>query len=232
VKPERCVHVIDLGTTDYDHCWGIQKKLFDLRKEDLIPDTLLLTEHPHTYTIGTSGNENHLLASEEEMMRRGVKLFHNDRGGDITYHGPGQIVGYPILDLNNFYLDLHRYLRDLEEVIIRTMRAIGVEATRTNDYTGVWVGNEKICAIGVKTSKWVTMHGFALNVAADLSYFQRIIPCGIFERGVTSLHLLLEAPPEVKTVKSVVAGMFSEVFGVGVVHEKLGSLLPQYAAVS
>ena len=231
MNPERFVHVVDLGKTEYGDCWAIQKKLFDLRKENLIPDTLLLTEHPHTYTIGTSGDESHLLASEEEMVNRGVKLFHNDRGGDITYHGPGQIVGYPILDLNNFYLDLHRYLRDLEEVIIRTLSSFGLVGTRICDYTGVWVGNEKICAIGVKTSKWVTMHGFAFNVLTDLSYFERIIPCGIFEKGITSLHQLLETPPDVKAVKSTLAWMFGEVFDVGVLHEKLVSLLPEYGPV-
>jgi len=228
VNPERLVHVVNLGQTEYGHCWAIQRKLFDLRKENLIPDTLLLTEHPHTYTIGTSGDENHLLASKDEMVKRNVKLYHNDRGGDITYHGPGQVVGYPILDLNNFYLDLHRYLRDLEEVIIRTLGTVGIEGTRMNDYTGVWVGSEKICAIGVKTSKWVTMHGFALNVMTDLSYFERIIPCGIFEKGTTSLQELLDSPPDIEAVMSTLVRMFGEVFGVGVVHSKLESLLPKY----
>ncbi len=206
------LNVFRLGRTEYGKCWDVQKQVFDLRASGGIDDTLLLTEHNHTYTIGKSGDDNHLLAREAELLAAGVTVFHNDRGGDITYHGPGQIVGYPILDLHNHYLDLHRYLRDLEEVVIGTLKDFEVVATRKPEYTGVWVGNEKICAIGVKTSKWITMHGFALNVNTDLSYFGRIIPCGIFEHGVTSLQAVLRREMEMGEVMQCLADHFARVF--------------------
>lgn len=177
-----------LGRTDYNACWKLQESLLRERCAGHIPDTLLLTEHTPVYTIGRNGTDLHLLAGEEELQRRGITVVRNDRGGDITYHGPGQLVGYPILDLHGYYLDLHRYLRDIEEVIIRALRRFGVRGERIPQYTGVWVEGEKICAIGIKSSRWVTMHGFALNVSPDLTPFDRIIPCGIFERGVTSLE--------------------------------------------
>ncbi len=180
-----------LGRTEYSACWDLQRQLCHARLEGRAADTLLLTEHEHVYTIGTTGSEQHLLASAEELERKGIPVVFNDRGGDITYHGPGQIVGYPILDLHGFAPDLHRYLRDLEEVVIRTLAEYGVSAGRLAGYTGVWVKGEKICAIGIKTKRWVTMHGFALNVTTDLSQFARIIPCGIFERGVTSMQEIL-----------------------------------------
>jgi lipoate-protein ligase B len=189
--------------------------------EDKIPDSLLLTEHAHVYTIGKSGGDHHLLAGVEELQQRGAEVFHIDRGGDITYHGPGQLVGYPILDLNNYYLDLHRYLRDIEEVVIRSLSRFGVEATRDRRYTGVWVGNEKICAIGVKTSRWVTMHGFALNVSTDLSCFGRIVPCGIVGRGVTSMHRVLGRSIPLGEVEVVVMKEFGLVFGTDVTVRSL-----------
>jgi lipoyl(octanoyl) transferase len=153
----------------------------------------------------------------QEWRSRGVSVYHNDRGGDITYHGPGQLVGYPILDLNHYYLDLHRYLRDIEQVIILTLAYYGVTATRDVDYTGVWVGTDKICAIGVKTSRWVTMHGFALNINTDLSHFGRIIPCGIFEKGVTSLKHLVGREVDLNEVGERVAIEFGRVF-----HSEIG----------
>ncbi len=204
--------VVELGQTEYKQCWDIQKDVFDLRVANEIPDALLLTEHEHVYTIGTSGNENHLLASPEELESNRIEVFKNDRGGDITYHGPGQLVGYPIIDLNNHYFDLHRYLRDLEEAIIRTLGEFGVNGCRKESYTGVWVGGEKICAIGVKSSKWVTMHGFALNVNTDLSRFGRIIPCGIFEYGVTSLREIIGEIIDLNEVSRHLVHHFSEVF--------------------
>jgi lipoyl(octanoyl) transferase len=191
--------------------------MFALRSAGEIPDTLLLTQHDPVYTIGKSGSELHLLAGDEELRERGVSVWHNDRGGDITFHGPGQLVGYPILDLNGYYLDLHRYLRDLEEVVIRSLGAWGIAAGRMPEYTGVWTGGDKICAIGVKSSRWVTMHGFALNVSTDLSFFQRIIPCGIFERGVTSMEQALGRAVTVADVTGVVAEQFGAVFGAEVV---------------
>lgn len=194
-------------------CWELQQRLHAQRLAGEENDILLLTEHNHVYTIGKSGDANHLLAGDAELQAKGVSVYHNDRGGDITYHGPGQLVGYPILDLNNHYLDLHRYLRDLEEVIVRTLTVFGIAAQRDPEYTGVWVGNEKICAIGVKTCRWVTMHGFALNVTTDLSFFTRIIPCGIFEKGVTSMSQLLGRAVLIDEVSRVVVREFGNVFG-------------------
>ena len=210
----KTVEVVNLGLTDYKSTWGLQKKLFDLRVEGKISDILLLNEHRHVYTIGKSGDDNHLLASEEELRKSGADVYHIDRGGDITYHGPGQLVGYPILDLNNYYLDIHRYLRDLEEVIIRALAEYGINASRDNNFTGVWVENEKIAAIGVKVSRWVTMHGFALNVNTDLSYFERIIPCGIFHKGVTSIERLLDHQVPLDEVSRLIIKHFGKVFGI------------------
>ncbi len=204
--------LIDIGITEYAAAWDLQKALHHERVSLSIPDTVLFTEHFNTYTIGKSGGDDHLLATEEELRDGNVSVFKIDRGGDITYHGPGQIVCYPIIDLNNYYLDIHRYMRDLEEVVIRTLDQFGIKAHREPEYTGVWVDSEKICAIGVKVSRWVTMHGFAFNVNTDLSYFGRIIPCGIFHKGVTSLSQLLERTIDISEVKKVVAEKFAEVF--------------------
>lgn len=202
-----------LGRTDYSLCWDLQQRLNAARREGSSCDSLLLTEHNHVYTIGKTGNEHHLLAGREELKQRNIALVFNDRGGDITYHGPGQLVGYPILDLHGYYLDLHRYLRDLEEVVIRTLAEYEISAGRLPGYTGVWVGGEKICAIGIKTHEWVTMHGFALNVSTDLSLFERIIPCGIFDRGVTSMGEILHREVPIEEVAGKVVEHFGRVFG-------------------
>ena len=215
-SPTREISVINLGPTEYKACWDLQRRLSDQRLSGEVWDLLLLTEHSHVYTIGKSGSDDHLLAGEEELKAKGIPVYHNDRGGDITYHGPGQLVGYPILDLRNYYLDLHRYLRDLEEVIIRTLAAYGVKSSRDSKYTGVWVGDEKICALGVKTSRWITMHGFALNVNTDLSYFLRIVPCGIRGKGVTSLGLVLGREVGLDEVAGMVSAEFGRVFGSGI----------------
>jgi lipoate-protein ligase B len=207
------VRVIFLGRTKYDEAWELQRETVERRRTGGAPDTLLLTEHDHVYTIGKGGNDLHLLAGERELREKGIEVYHNDRGGDVTYHGPGQLVGYPILDLTGFTPDLHHYLRDLEEVIIRAIGAYGVRGERIEDYTGVWVGGEKICAIGIKSSRWITMHGFALNVTTDLSYFRRIIPCGIFERGVTSLAEILGREVPLDEVVGRVTEEFGRVFG-------------------
>jgi lipoyl(octanoyl) transferase len=203
-----------LGRTDYKEIWDLQKQLFELRAENKIPDILLLNEHNHVYTIGKSGNGNHLLASEDELRATGAEVFYIDRGGDITYHGPGQIVGYPILDLNNYYLDTHKYLRDVEEVLILTLKDFQIHGTRSDGMTGVWVGNNKIAAIGVKISRWITMHGFAFNVNTDLSYFDRIIPCGIFHKGVTSLQQVLNRTVDISEINHSIIKNFEKVFGV------------------
>jgi lipoate-protein ligase B len=202
-----------LGRTRYADVWDLQKALWTLRSSGRIEDLLLFTEHEHVYTIGKSGNENHLLATEEELRRTGVDVFAVDRGGDITYHGPGQLVGYPILDLHVHGEDLHRYLRNLEEVLIRVLASFAICGVREEGMTGVWVGGEKIAAIGVKVSRWTTMHGFALNVNTDIAKFGRIIPCGIFHKGVTSMERLLGASVDMQAVIEHTVREFAEVFG-------------------
>jgi len=191
----------------------MQHNLLGLRQRGQIEDLLLYTEHDHVYTIGKGGDDNHLLASEDELTKDGTEVFHIDRGGDITYHGPGQVVGYPIIDLNQHSPDIHAYLRQLEEVLIAALRTYGIQGTREEGLTGVWTGGEKIAAIGVKVSRWVTMHGFALNVNTDLRKFARIIPCGIFHKGVTSMKQFLgrEIPPE--EVEGRLTESFASVFG-------------------
>ena len=213
--------ILNLHRTNYKQTWELQKKIFSLVEEKSIADVLILNEHKHVYTIGKNGDDNHLLASEEELKINGVDVFHIDRGGDITYHGPGQLVGYPILNLENYYCDIHRYLRDLEEVLILTLQDFGIIGTRNNDFTGVWVGENKIAAIGVKVSKWITMHGFAFNVNTDLRYFDRIIPCGIFHKGVTSLEKLLGKKIAMNEVEESVIKNFEKVFAVQAEHKNI-----------
>jgi lipoyl(octanoyl) transferase len=197
----------DLGTKDFKDTWDYQEELFksilDIkiknRREDAGLETgnyFLFVEHPHVYTLGKSGDVSNLLLSEEQLTQKGATFYKINRGGDITYHGPGQIVGYPILDLDNFFTDIHKYLRFLEEMIILTLEEYGLKTERSPGETGVWldVGTpfaRKICALGVRASRWVTMHGFALNVNADLGYFDNIIPCGIKGKAVTSLNVEL-----------------------------------------
>ena len=208
----RTVAVCSLGKTRYADAWKLQQQLFELRRRGGSGDLLVLNEHEHVYTIGKAGDDNHLLASDEELRREGVDVFHIDRGGDITYHGPGQLVGYPILDLNVYGADIHRYLRSLEEVLIRALKDFGIAGEREEGMTGVWVKGEKIAALGVKVSRWITMHGFALNVNTDLGKFGRIIPCGIFHKGVTSMQRLLGASVSMTDVERSVAEAFAEVF--------------------
>ncbi len=207
------MRVVRLGRTRYRECWELQRALFARRAAGELPDLLLLTEHEHVYTLGTGADVDHLLAGDAELSERGIDVAAVDRGGDITYHGPGQLVGYPLLDLHAYTRDLHWYLRRLEEVIIRVLGEFHVSGSRLEGYTGVWVGGEKICAIGIKASRWITMHGFALNVTTDLSFFDRIIPCGIFDRGVTSLQAVLGSAPPMAAVESAVVRAFAEVFG-------------------
>ena len=218
-----------LGLKDYKETWDYQEQLFnsiiDLKKrnrrEDLKIDTpnyLLLLEHPHVYTLGKSGKPGHLLLSETQLKEKNASFYKSNRGGDITYHGPGQLVGYPILDLDNFFTDIHKYLRLLEECIIQTLREYGLKPERSQGETGVWldVGTpfaRKICALGVRASRWVTMHGFALNVNADLGYFDHIIPCGIRGKAVTSLNVELgRREVSMKEVEAKLLKHFAEVF--------------------
>lgn len=215
------LNVLKLGLSDYASTWDLQKRLFELRLKDRIDDTLILCEHPHTYTVGKNGVDNvgkHLLMNKEELEKNNIFVFEIDRGGDITYHGPGQIVGYPILNLNNYYRDMHRYLRDIEEVIIRSIGAFGITGKRIDKVTGVWVdtprGPEKICAIGVKVTRWITMHGFALNVNSNLDFFNNIIPCGITDKGVTSVQKILGKEVPLPEVEDRIIASFEDVFQV------------------
>lgn len=223
------VRVIDLGRTPYAETWelqkAMQKELIDAKLGSISPlpdEKLLLVEHPHVYTLGKSGDAAHLLRSDDELDELEATYVKIDRGGDITYHGPGQIVGYPILDLDRHFTDIHKYLRYLEEVVIRTCDDYGIVATRVDKLTGVWVNDAKICAFGIKCSRWVTMHGFALNVNSQLEYFNHIVPCGISDKAVCSMSSLLGRKVDEREVKSRIVHHFSELFEVNVsVDERL-----------
>jgi lipoyl(octanoyl) transferase len=200
----------------YPEALELQRALVDDRRAGRIGDTLLLVEHPHVLTLGVRGDggRSHILASADELASRGVEVHESGRGGDITYHGPGQLVGYPIIDLRPDRCDVHRYVRDLEEVLIRTAASYGVEAGRVDGLTGVWVGHEKLAAIGVRIARWITSHGFALNVTTDLEHFQLIVPCGIADRGVTSLGRLLGRPISIAEIADRTTNHFCNVFNL------------------
>ena len=208
------IEVRRLGLVPYQEGLALQQQLVEARRAGTIPDQLLLLEHPPVITLGakTRSDRTHVLASPEALDEAGVGLFEAGRGGDVTYHGPGQLVGYPILDLRPDRCDVHRYVRDLEEVMIKTAAAFGIEAGRVAGLTGAWVGNDKLAAIGVRISRWITSHGFALNVATDLSHFGLIVPCGITGRGVTSLTRLLGRVVPPTAVEDVVVKAFAAVF--------------------
>jgi lipoyl(octanoyl) transferase len=228
--------VISLGLKDYKEVWDYQTSLFEknlgikgenrsrsAEEQIKTKNYLVFCEHPHVYTLGKSGKEANLLVAPDKLSDINATYYHINRGGDITYHGPGQIVGYPILDLENFFTDIHQYMRLLEESIIRTCAAFGVTAGRISGLTGVWVGYEnqasarKIAALGVKTSRWVTMHGLALNVNADLSYFKNIVPCGITDKAVTSIQQELGKPVSLLAVQQVLQNNMIELFEMEVV---------------
>ena len=222
------IELQELGKKDYKETWDFQEELFKKivdvkvknRNENAqhpTPNFLLFVEHPHVYTLGKSGDVSNLLLSEKQLTEKGATFYKINRGGDITYHGPGQIVGYPILDLENFFTDIHKYLRLLEETIILTLAEYGLKGVRSEGETGVWldVGTpfaRKICAMGVRASRWVTMHGFALNVNSDLGYFDNIIPCGIRGKGVTSLHVELGKKIDEQEVKQKIVKHFANLF--------------------
>jgi len=213
---------LDLGHQEYIPTWdfqlAVQAKIIQEKraeqKENRLEDVLLFVEHPHVYTLGKSGDAGNLLASEDFLKAVNATYVPIDRGGDITYHGPGQLVGYPILDLHRHFTDLHKYLRFLEEVMISVCADYGFEAGRKEKLTGVWVGEEKICALGVKASRWVTIHGFALNMNTNLDYFNYIVPCGITDKGVTSLQKILGRPVDEQEVQERVLAHFSRLFEV------------------
>ena len=210
--PLRPLHVRRLGRVRYTDALDLQARLVRERRAGAIPDTLLLLEHDPVFTLGRNARRENLLLSEEALHERGFDVFETGRGGDVTYHGPGQVVGYPILDLSPNRQDVHRYVRDLEEVMIRTCADYGVEAGRVAGLTGVWVGADKIGAIGVRISRWVTSHGFAFNVSTDLAAFDLIVPCGIRGRGVTSLALLLGREVPLAEVEDRLATHFAALF--------------------
>ena len=240
-------HVIfhDLGLIDYKEAWDYQEKLHaeivsqKLANRKQNPDSilpnphpkhyLLFCEHPHVYTLGRSGSEQHLLVDEKGLMERKATFYKNNRGGDITYHGPGQLVGYPILDLEYFFTDIHKYLRYLEEAIILTLREYNIESGRIKGLTGVWIDIEdpirarKICAFGVRCSRWVTMHGFAFNVNTDLTYFGSIVPCGIQDKAVTSLEKELGRKIDLEEVKEKVKKHLASLFEISFDEESISS---------
>jgi lipoyl(octanoyl) transferase len=230
----------DWGLIDYKEAWDKQEALFgatvsmktanrnrmiategdEYQEEEPTPNYLVFCEHPHVYTLGKSGKPEHLLLDEQALKEKKASYYLINRGGDITYHGPGQIVGYPILDLDNFFTDIHLYLRTLEEAVILTLAEYGLKAGRYPGYTGVWfdADNEnarKICALGVRCSRWVTMHGFAFNVNTDLDYFKNIVPCGIDDKDVTSVQRELGRKVDEEEVKAILKGHIAQLFGMG-----------------
>lgn len=218
-ETQRLLNVQILGMLDYNAAWELQRELVSQRSAETIPDTLVLLEHPATYTIGRSGGYEHLLVSPETLQQRGAALIEVDRGGDITYHGPGQLVGYPILQIRDHGRDLHQYLRMLEEVIIELLAEYGLSARRFPGYTGVWVGERKIAAIGVRSNtRGVTSHGFALNVTTNLDDFAAIVPCGIHDYGVTSLAELLPVVPAFSDVQQRLIRIFLRVFDLHLIE--------------
>ena len=232
-KNNKKIYVKQLGALDYQEAYHRQEALFNeivARKlanrklaapyQSVIPNYLLFCEHPHVYTLGKSGTAAHLLASKVLLQEQRIAFYHTNRGGDITYHGPGQLVVYPVLDLENFFTDLHHYLRLLEEAVIATLQHFGLGVGRIKGLTGVWVDHQhsqkarKICAIGVRTSRWVTMHGLALNVNTDLSYFDQIIPCGIQDKKVTSMAAELGTQQAIQSISESLEQHIVRLFGM------------------
>jgi lipoyl(octanoyl) transferase len=229
------IRVVDLGNIDFKEAWDYQTALFDKlgavkienrsrpeHEQRITENYLLFCQHPHVYTLGKSGKENHLLIDQEKLSAVKASYYQINRGGDITYHGPGQLVAYLIIDLENFFTDIHKYMRCLEEAVIQTLKEFGMEAGRISGLTGVWIDIDrsprKICAFGVKTSRWVTMHGLALNVNPDLSYFNHIVPCGIQDKAVTSLQREMEGKVDIKEVQRILRDNIINVFEMNLVE--------------
>ena len=210
------IEILDLGMQGYKKSWNFQKSLLKKRSNNEINDTLIFVEHEPVYTLGKNADENHILQNYPEE----IKTFHIERGGDVTYHGPGQLVGYPILDLREYKKSISWYMRTLEQIIIDTLSEFNIQADRKNGLTGVWYKNEKIAALGVRVSKWITMHGFSLNINPDLNYYKSIIPCGIFEYGVTSMSKILNEDLDKESVKSALKIKFLDQFNINHLADK------------
>ena len=223
------VHFIDFGLIDYKEAWDVQESYFNKAieqkiairngaEDEKIANTLIFCEHPHVFTLGKSGSEEHLLLNENNLNEYDARFYKINRGGDITYHGPGQLVAYPIFDLDQFFTDIHKYMRYLEEAVIQTLNEFGIKGERAEGLTGVWIEPEtprarKICAMGVKSSRWVTMHGIGFNVNTNLSYFNHIVPCGIDDKGVTSMQKELGSAQDLSKVKEVLKNKLAKQFG-------------------
>ncbi|MEJ6589116.1 MAG: lipoyl(octanoyl) transferase LipB [Crocinitomicaceae bacterium] len=223
------VSIYDIGLIDYQEAWDFQEKLFKAaidnkiakRKDAEVPlpyNHMLFCQHPHVYTLGKSGNKEHLLLDEDGLKDKKAMFYKINRGGDITYHGPGQLVVYPILDLEQFFTDIHKYMRLLEEAVIRTIAVYGIKGERIDGMTGVWLeggskNERKICALGVKASRWVTMHGIGFNVNTNLDYFRNIVPCGIEDKAVTSMQKELGSPQDIQEIQSVLLQELKDLFG-------------------
>ena len=223
--------VIDFGVIDYPSGVKLQKELVRLRKIGLAPDTIILAEHPHTYTIGRTGNISNLLEEMSELRKNNIGLFYTDRGGDITYHGPGQIVVYPIFDLNLRLKDIKKYLRSLENAIIAFLRAYGVIGSRREGLTGVWVGLNKIASIGVSFTGWISYHGFAVNINNDMSYFERINPCGMKDNIMISLSEIINNKVDILAAKHKIVEAISEAFDINEVKYENSEYLPKLVKV-
>lgn len=219
-----------LGLVQYDYGLRLQERAVERLRLGQGAEQLLLLEHPHVFTLGRGADSDNILADQQQLQTNSVEVRETGRGGDVTYHGPGQLVGYPIINLRPDRCDVHRYVRDIEEVLIRTIADFGVAGTRIPGLTGVWVGNEKIGAIGVRIARWITSHGFALNVNTDLSYFDMIVPCGISDKGVTSLSRLLGRQIELPELAQASAAHFSEVFARRVVFADSSDFAPAQAS--
>jgi lipoyl(octanoyl) transferase len=230
-NPNKLTQFIDLGIIEYQNAWDHQTNLFNqildvkkrnrelsINEQEATNNYLLFCEHPHVYTLGKSGSEKNLLINKEELHTINASYFPINRGGDITYHGPGQLVAYPVLDLENFFTDIHKYMRLLEESVIQTLYEFNIESGRISGLTGVWIDPEhktnprKICALGVKTSRWVTLHGLALNVSTDLKYFNNIVPCGINDKAVTSMDVELGRKVDLVQVKEILKAKMGQLF--------------------
>jgi lipoyl(octanoyl) transferase len=218
--PRRRLEIQRLGLVPYAEALELQKQLVERRRANEIADQLLLLQHPAVITLGVKSrsDRSHVLETPERLAARGIELVETGRGGDVTYHGPGQLVGYPIIDLNPDRRDVHQYVRDLEEVLIRTVDAFGITAGRLPGLTGVWVGNGKVAAIGVRIARWITSHGFALNVGTNLEHFGLIIPCGITDKNVTSIERLIGRPVSMSEVEFALCHAFADVFGRDLAH--------------